>query len=102
MRRHSDLQASSNQKASILSPQAKTQKTERGFTVVEKWVIWAVFCLLVGLSSDVRIFPALLLLSYAIVIFRGAMLTKKFFPALWLAGAALLASGILICWAVIR
>jgi hypothetical protein len=85
-----------------LTSQTKTQKTERGFTVVEKWIIWAVFCLLVGLSSDMRIFPALLLLSYAIVIFRAAMQAKRFFPAFWLAGSALLLSSILIWWAVIR
>lgn len=46
-----------------------TQKVQekRGFTVGEKWIIWGVFCLLVGLSSSrFTVFAGLMLLSLGI------------------------------------
>jgi len=91
-----------SQATSASNDSFKPQPTQRGFTIAEKWIIWAVFCLLVGLSSDVLIFPALLLLSYAIVILRGAIIAKKYLPALWLAGGAFAASAALIWWAMMR
>ena len=43
-------------------PADTTEK--RGFTPAEKWVIWGVFCLLVGLSTyRFTVFAGLLLLS---------------------------------------
>lgn len=71
----------------------------RGFTVAEKWVMWVVFCLLVGLSSQILIFPSLLLLSYGIVLLRGAVITRKFSPNVWIAIGACAASAILVLWA---
>ncbi len=48
----------------------KDQKVSRGFTIQEKWVIWGVFCLLVGLStSRVTVFMGMLLLSIGIFFF---------------------------------
>lgn len=39
-------------------------ENKRGFTAAEKWVIWGVFCLLVGLSTHrFTVFVGLLLLS---------------------------------------
>ncbi|RMF69902.1 MAG: hypothetical protein D6743_01100 [Calditrichaeota bacterium] len=46
-----------------------TQKVQekRGFTVGEKWIIWGVFCLLVGLSSSrFTVFAGLMLLSLGV------------------------------------
>lgn len=48
------------------------QDKKRGFTSQEKWVIWGVFCLLLGLStSRISVFAGLLLLS------AGASLISK-------------------------
>jgi|GEM_PF-2147592 len=42
----------------------KEASQERGFTIQEKWIIWAVFCLLVGLSTGrITVFAGMLLLS---------------------------------------
>jgi hypothetical protein len=40
-------------------PEGATQRgvARRGFAPMEKWMIWAVFCLLVGLSSHLIVFP---------------------------------------------
>ncbi|MFQ5650410.1 MAG: hypothetical protein ACE5IY_10755 [bacterium] len=46
---------------------AETNESKRGFTTPEKWVIWGVFCLLVGLStSRLTVFAGLMLLSVGI------------------------------------
>ncbi|MFQ5706038.1 MAG: hypothetical protein ACE5HO_01230 [bacterium] len=43
------------------------KKQKRGFTTQEKWVIWAVFCLLVGLSTHrFTVFFGMLLASFGI------------------------------------
>ncbi len=48
-----------------------TEKTKRGFTTPEKWIIWGVFCLLVGLSAQrFSIFAGLMLLSAGIWLFQ--------------------------------
>jgi hypothetical protein len=101
MSKHGGTKEKSSQPTAAPVGEAGVQRSQRGFTVAEKWVIWAVFCLLVGLSSDLLIFPALLLLSCALVIFRGAMRTKKYLPALWLAGGAAIAGSLLIWWAIV-
>jgi len=76
------------------------QAQQKGFTFAEKWVIWAVFCLLIGLSSDLLIFPGLLLLSYSMIILRRAFKTKRTGSELWLGGFALLASALMFWWAI--
>ena len=44
---------------------AQTQK--RGFTTPEKWIIWGVFCLIVGVSAyRFSIFAGLMLLSFGV------------------------------------
>jgi hypothetical protein len=78
----------------------KNVNGERGFTIAEKWVIWAVFLLLIGLSSDFLVFPALLLLSYSIIMLRRVFKTKSFRRELWLGSSALLASAALFWWAL--
>jgi len=80
----------------------ESPSAERGFTVAEKWVIWSVFCLLVGLSSDLLIFPGLLLLSYGIIILRRAFKTKRPASELWLGCSALLASALMFWWAIFK
>ena len=50
------------------SPQQEEKK--RGFTVAEKWIIWAVFCLLVGLSTHLLVVPAMILLTLGAVRWR--------------------------------
>ncbi len=43
------------------------EQQKRGFTTAEKWIIWAVFCLLVGLStSRISVFAGLMFLSAGI------------------------------------
>jgi len=42
----------------------------RGFTPVEKWILWLVFCLLISLSIHLLLFPALLLLSWSTIRWR--------------------------------
>jgi len=61
--------------------------TQKGFTVQEKWIIWTVFCMLVGLSAyRFSIFFGLLATSGGIFLFRKK---KKFLVA-----TALLISGL--------
>jgi hypothetical protein len=63
-------------------------ENQRGFTAAEKWIIWAVFCLLVGLSAyRFSVFAGLLLLSAGI-----SLALKKEKP--WL-GLALFVAGAL-------
>ncbi len=40
---------------------------KRGFTTAEKWIIWGVFCLLVGLSSHITAFFGLMIASVGVV-----------------------------------
>ena len=64
MSEQNGLKESSSPSATVSAEKAGEHDTQRGFTVAEKWVIWTVFCLLVGLSSHLLIFPALLRLSW--------------------------------------
>jgi hypothetical protein len=66
----------------------------RGFTTAEKWVIWGVFCLLVGLSSHITAFFGLLVLSVGIVILRNAVRSRRM-PAL-LSGALMVLAGLML------
>ncbi len=46
-------------------------KSKRGFTAPEKWVIWGVFCLLVGLSTyRFAVFAGLMILSVGLYLTR--------------------------------
>jgi membrane-bound ClpP family serine protease len=46
---------------------AENLEKKRGFTTPEKWVIWGVFCLLVGLSTHrFAVFLGLMLLSIGV------------------------------------
>jgi hypothetical protein len=83
-----------------LQKHKESETPQRGFTVAEKWVIWAVFCLLVGLSTSFLIFPALLLVSYAVIMLRRATKTRKSGKVFWLGLSALLIGGFLIYLAV--
>jgi hypothetical protein len=74
------------------------ESPQRGFTVAEKWVIWSVFCLLVGLSTHFLIFPALLLFSYAALMLRRAAKMKKAGPEFWLGSSALVLGCLMIWW----
>ncbi len=45
------------------------EKAKRGFTSAEKWIIWAVFCLLVALSSHrFTVFAGLMLVSAGVAL----------------------------------
>lgn len=46
-------------------------KPARGFTTPEKWIIWGVFCLLVGLSTHrFTVFAGLMLVSVGFAVAR--------------------------------
>lgn len=46
---------------------SKKAPTKKGFTTAEKWIIWGVFCLLVGLSTyRFTVFSGLMILSLGI------------------------------------
>ncbi|MGH7493436.1 MAG: hypothetical protein ACREOO_13735 [bacterium] len=82
-----------------LSESGKTE--QKGFTFAEKWIIWAVFCLLLALSTHGLIFPALQLASWGLV--RWQWQAKQKTP-LWQRGMAMLAliaGAALLYWAVI-
>ena len=45
-------------------------ENKRGFTVGEKWIIWGVFCLLIGLSTHrFSVFAGLMLFSMGVSFF---------------------------------
>ncbi len=45
-------------------------KDKKGFTPAEKWIIWGVFCLLVGLSAQrFSVFAGLMLFSVGVSFF---------------------------------
>ena len=47
-----------------------TEKAERGFRTPEKWVIWGVFCAIVGLSANrFSVFAGLMFFSAGISLF---------------------------------
>ncbi len=77
-----------------LQNQAGKDKTEnedqkkRGFTTAEKWIIWAVFCLLVALSTyRISLFAGLMLVPAGV-----SMITHK---KKLLLGIALCVAGVL-------
>lgn len=79
--------------------QAETvQENRRGFSSLEKWVIWAVFCLLVGLSTRFMVFPALLLISWGIARFRWYMKERTIWRQRWPAVIVLLTGVGMMLW----
>jgi hypothetical protein len=79
----------------------ENKKSLRGFSAAEKWVIWSVFCLLVGLSSHWLVFPALLLISWSVVRFRWYKQERTAWRQRWPSLLALLAGVGLILWAAV-
>lgn len=66
---------------------------KRGFTAAEKWIIWGVFCLLVGLSSHMSAFLGLLGVSAGAAVIRRGWRGRRL-P--WLGLGLLLAVGALV------
>ncbi|MFQ5674989.1 MAG: hypothetical protein ACE5G1_03760 [bacterium] len=64
---------------------------KRGFTTAEKWIIWGVFCLLVGLSTyRLAVFLGLMVLSAGVWLF---MKRQKMFIAVILSIIGILTLG---------
>jgi hypothetical protein len=80
-------------------PQAASN-SKKGFSSMEKWVIWAVFCLLVGLSTHWLVFPALLLISWSVARFRWYVGERTVWWQRWPALVVFLAGLGLMLWAV--
>ena len=74
----------------------------KGFTFAEKWIIWAVFCLLLALSTHMLIFPALQLLSWGIVRWRWQAQHQIPVAHRFTAMLALVAGGVLLGWLVMQ
>ncbi|MDZ7366296.1 MAG: hypothetical protein ONB43_10555 [candidate division KSB1 bacterium] len=72
----------------------------RGFAPMEKWMIWAVFCLLVGLSSHLIVFPALLLMSWGVARFRWYVREKMRWAQRWPALVVFLAGLAMMIWPI--
>ncbi|MEK7728461.1 MAG: hypothetical protein AAB354_08615 [candidate division KSB1 bacterium] len=73
---------------------------QRGFTFAEKWIIWSVFCLLIALSTQLLLFPALQLLSWGVVRWRWYKKEKISFFKRGLAVLAFLAGAVLLAWVI--
>lgn len=78
----------------------KSGQEKRGFSSMEKWMIWAVFCLLVGLSTRFIIFPALLLISWGVVRFRWYMNEKTTWPQRWPAVVVFFTGAGIVLWSI--
>jgi hypothetical protein len=83
-------------------PEGATQRgvARRGFAPMEKWMIWAVFCLLVGLSSHLIVFPALLLMSWGVARFRWYAREKVGAAQRWPAVVVFLAGLGMMFWPI--
>jgi len=77
---------------------AAKNEIRRGFSSMEKWLIWAVFCLLVGLSSRLIVFPALLLISWGVARFRWYRREKVVWSQRWPAVIVFLAGVGMMLW----
>jgi len=73
---------------------------QRGLTFAEKWIIWAAFCLLLGLSTDLLLFPALLLLSWSILELKWMKITGMTWRRKLAVAVALLVAIGLMVWAL--
>jgi len=83
-----------------IMPTETAQENRRGFSSLEKWVIWAVFCLLVGLSTRWIIFPALLLLSWGVARFRWYVHERVNWQQRWPAVMVFLAGAGAMLWSI--
>lgn len=83
-------------------PSNRQSKEGRGFTSLEKWLIWAVFCLLVGLSSRLIVFPGLLLVSWGVTRFRWYMGEKTAWRRRWPAVMVFLAGAAMLLWPILN
>lgn len=83
--------------------QGNAQKSEarKGFSSAEKWVIWAVFCLLVGLSTHWLVFPGLLLISWSVVRFHWYVGERTVWWQRWPALVVFLVGVGMIVWAAV-
>lgn len=77
------------------------ENARRGFSSMEKWVIWAVFCLLVGLSTHLLVFPGLLLISWSVARFRWYMRARQVWWKRWPALVVFLAGAGMIIWTAV-
>jgi hypothetical protein len=77
-------------------------EVRRGFSSMEKWIIWAVFCLLIGLSSRLIIFPALLLISWGVARFRWYVGEKVVWQRRWPAVIVFLAGVGMMLWPMLK
>jgi hypothetical protein len=84
----------------ITTASQENKKSLRGFSSAEKWVIWAVFCLLVGLSSHWLVFPALLMISWSTARFRWYVREQAAWLKRWPSLLAFLGGVGLVLWAV--
>ena len=73
----------------------------KGFTIAEKWIIWGVFCLLIGLSTHILITPAMLLITLGIVRWRILQQAASPWFQRLLAMLLVAAGGGLMWWAVV-
>ncbi len=67
---------------------------------MEKWVIGAVFCLLIGLSTRFIVFPALLFMAWGVARFRWYMHEKTIWWRRWPAAMVFLAGVGMILWPI--
>jgi hypothetical protein len=94
------MQTETLQENQSLAPgDAPKENVRRGFSSMEKWVIWAVFCLLVGLSTHLLVFPGLLFISWSVVRFRWYVSEGFGWRRRWPALMVFLAGLGLIFWA---
>jgi hypothetical protein len=81
--------------------QTKTaQENRKGFSSMEKWVIWAVFCLLVGLSTRFIVFPALLLMAWGVARFRWYRSARTLWWQRWPAVMVFLVGAGMMLWPI--
>jgi hypothetical protein len=80
--------------------QTSEPPTAKGFTVAEKWIICSVFFLLLGLSTHLLVFPALLLISWSLVRWKWQMQLKASLVKQLMTLLVLCAGAGLLAWAV--
>ena len=80
----------------------ENQARPKGFSSVEKWIIWAVFCLLVGLSSQFIVFPALLFISWGVARFRWYMGEKIVWQQRWPAVLVFVVGIGMMLWPILK
>ena len=79
---------------------APDKSKQRSFTFAEKWIIWSVFCLLIALSTNWLLFPAMQLLSWGIVRWRWYKKEKISVLKRGLAVLAFIVGAVLLAWVI--